>query len=217
MPGTTTHYGIEYALGADDVEKFPAEVSQPGAETIDKVLFERLLTLKEHGSNFTAASGELVKCTLSIIVTLPSPAINAVIGILANGENVTVAGGLAKIYTTTTETVSISLNGYQHITLVSDGTSWFEIGGEQKHEEEYSELKFYSKAEAEAGVEASTTRPALVVLSSAEKAGFTLSIHGKEIRNVGVIETAGGGMTIELNPKQKWKIATPIFASVLLK
>ncbi len=40
MPGTTTHFGIKFAQSADEVEKYPAEVSEPGMKKIDEVLYE---------------------------------------------------------------------------------------------------------------------------------------------------------------------------------
>jgi hypothetical protein len=40
MPGETTHFKIKYASAADEVKKFPAEVSQPGAETADVAIYE---------------------------------------------------------------------------------------------------------------------------------------------------------------------------------
>lgn len=40
MPGETTHYKIKYSSAADETKAFPTEVSKPGAETIDKELWE---------------------------------------------------------------------------------------------------------------------------------------------------------------------------------
>ena len=40
MSGETTHFKIKYSESADETKAFPTEVSKPGAETIDKALWE---------------------------------------------------------------------------------------------------------------------------------------------------------------------------------
>lgn len=81
---------------------------------------------------------------------------------------------------------------------------------------EYSTAKFFTKAEAEAGTEASAIRPAYVLLSSIEKIANLTIVGPANTRVVGTTE-AGGELGFELPPGQKWKIPSPCFMSVLLK
>lgn len=152
MPYPTSNGEVK--LGATNMQEI--------SERATKLFKERLLTLAEHGGSFTAASGELVKATGGITVTLPAAAANATVGVLANNHEVKIGAGAALIYGDfITGITPITLVGYQHVILQSDGTNWFIIAGESKREVTYEAIVGRT---AETEYEPSPTRPAYVAL-----------------------------------------------------
>jgi hypothetical protein len=162
----------EVKLGAQDFAEL--------AERATAIFKERYLTLAEHGASFTAKSGELVKATAAITATLPAAAVNAIVGVLANGHEVTVGAGAAVIYGDfVTGSTPIKLVGYQHVILVSDGTNWFIVAGEPRNEATYGGSISHASEEE---VEPSASRGAQVTLTfrigSNGFSGWKLTVGG---------------------------------------
>lgn len=212
---TISPWSIPYPSGTGKV-KLGATDMQEIAERVTAIFKERLTTISSHGTSFTAASGELVKATAAITVTLPAVAANATVGVLANGNAVTVGAGSAKIYGDFVEGVTpIKLVGYQHVVLISDGTNWYIVAGEPARENKYSK-KVYSVPEAEAGVTPSTTRPAIVTITPrsgalGESIYAIITVGGQE---AGYVEAKSAGtnitslpVTVWTNPGEAWKLA----------
>jgi hypothetical protein len=153
--------------------------------------------LVAHSANATAEVGELLKMTATATVTLPTVANNAILGVIcASGETTIKAAGSAKIYgdfITGSGTIKLLLN--QHVILQSDGTNWFIIAGEPKREEKYKIKNGVTKAEIEAGIVLSATRPVFLNTVGGITAG--------EIGGVGVAPLLGFVM-----PGQVVKAAT---------
>jgi hypothetical protein len=156
---TASPWSMPFPSSTGEVKKGATDI-QELAERITTYLKERLLLVSEHGSSFAAASGELVKCTAAITVTLPAVAANAVVGVLANGHEVKVGAGSALIYGDfITGSTPITLLGYQHVLLVSDGTNWFIVAGEPLKADVYTALTSRTIATE---YEPSATRPTYV-------------------------------------------------------
>jgi hypothetical protein len=167
---TAAPWKMPYPSSTGEVKKGATDI-QELAERVTSVLKERLTTISEHGTSFTAASGELIKCTAAITVTLPSVAANATVGILANAHEIKVGSGSAKIYGDFVEGVtSITLVGYQHVVLVSDGTNWFILAGEPKREQVYSaqSISLGSEYYGNLATSEAPTRPALLSVEGLE-------------------------------------------------
>ncbi len=163
MSGETTNFKIKYSTATDEVEHFPAEVSEPGMKTIDKLLAEHLLKLTERAAEYNAASGDWVKAAANIKVNLPTATANSIIAVSANNHTVTVGAGAALIYGDfITGATPITLVGYQHVLLEADGTNWHIIAGEPKREQAYAAWTSYAGTE----VEPSSTRPAFVTVNA---------------------------------------------------
>lgn len=170
MPGETTNYKIKYALAADEVEKFPAQVSEPGAETIDETLHtlsQALLNVVTHATSFTVAPGELVKLGASITITLGA---NGVVGVLPSSlYTAKITAGVAhKIYgggvaTAGVEEVTV-LPGQSVLIRVFEGTG-FIIAGEVKLEQSVTEALASRIVGTE--YEPSLTRPVQVTVQFA--------------------------------------------------
>src|ERR1035441_6507975 len=147
MPGETTFAKIKFAKSTDETKAFPAEVSEPGAKTIDKYLEEHNLTYKAYAGSGTLKSGELaVQGKSGETLTLPAAAANAQIGVFcsaaATSVKVTTSGGafiFGDFISGTTATITLAT--YQHVVLTSDGTNWLIVAGEPKREQAYSVLK----------------------------------------------------------------------------
>ena len=188
------------------------------AERTTTIFKERLITIAEHGSSFTAASGELVKCTAGITVTLPSPTANATVGVLANNYSSEITAGSAKIYGDFVEgATKVKLVGYQHLLLQSDGTNWFIIAGEPKREATYAVRVTHTKAAMEAGWVPSATRDAFVLFCTALPES---EIGGEEID----VEESGllkkeikPGMALLIPAGQAIKGTSALTAQVLLR
>jgi hypothetical protein len=213
MPGkTAAPWEVPFAQAADEAKAFPAAVSQPLAERIAAIFKERLVTVATHGVSFTAASGELVKATGAITVTLPTAAENATVAVLANNHATKLKGaGAAKIYGGHIEGVAeINLVGYQYVVLIADGTNWFILAGEPRSEAKYVQ-KNYSKAEAEAGVEPSPGYRAEVLISATEP--FILSVGSEELVNGAPANTP---FTFVCPAGTKWKANKAVGTQTLL-
>jgi hypothetical protein len=220
VPGESTHYKIKFAQAADEVKAFPGEVSAPGAKTIDEVIYEKILHYGSYAGSAALKSGELALQQKSgSTFTLPSAAtVNQIIAVYCSASCTSVKVSTVsgqKIYgdfITGVETVT--LLPLQHVLLQSDGTEWLIIAGEPRQEEVYSNQS-YGKAEAEAGVEASASRPAFVnlVVVSAVNAAVEAEIEVNGSRAGEVQQSAGGGVSVSrtpcpvwVNPGQKWSL-----------
>ena len=159
---TAAPWEIPYSEATDEPKVWPT-LNKEQAERVAKLMKERFVTVAEHGIATSAASGELIKATASIAVTLPAAAVNATVGVLANNHEVEIKGGAGVIYGDfITGSSTIKLVGYQHVILQSDGTNWFILGGEPKREQVYgAEEARTSNVE----YEPSATRPTTVAYS----------------------------------------------------
>ena len=195
-------------LGAADFQEL--------AERLTTIFAMRFVTFTEQTTSFTASSGELIRCGGNITVTLPSvPEANAMIGVVAYNHSVEVTAGSNKIYGDFVEgATKVKLVGYQHLLLQSDGTNWFIVAGEPKREQGYT-THTYSKAEAEAGVEPSATRPSIVnvgIAGSTTKSYLeaALAVGGVEVANWHLPEGTSYGpsvtMPLFLEPGEKWAL-----------
>jgi len=210
MPATTTHFGIEYALGADSVEKFPAEVSAPGAKTIDELLYGKILTLTTQSGSYTANPGDFVLATgTSSTITVPvtANALTCVVYYPAGEGELTVKAASGDILGDFMTTAVYFADGChllknQHLSLLGDGTNARIIAGEPKREQKYA-FKEFTKVEAEAGVTPSTTRPAWVNMRCAAAGSATVVVVGGE--SAGDAPAASGGTAaIYVPPGQAW-------------
>jgi hypothetical protein len=181
------------------------------AEDVDTALGLSSLLRAAHAANFAGKSGELAVVTATATDTLPAAAENAIHAVFttAGTTTVTVSGG-AKIYGDfVNAAASITLLANQHVILQSDGANWFIIAGEPKREAVYVVTE-PSKAECEAGIEPSATRPSRVILSSAaELAGVFAGPTSIPLSTTHVV-------TLDLLPGQKWKATVKCAASTLV-
>lgn len=184
MPTESTFLKAKIASATDKVQKYPAEVDKPRTETIDKYLEERTLSLKEHTTGFTAATGELVKCTKTLTVALPAPALNATIAVFnapaVSTEVTTITAGANKIFGDFINgESSIKLTQNQHVELRSDGSNWFINDGEAKREQAYAAPVARASGEE---LEPSATRETLVKIICPLKEGTAVvSVGGKTV------------------------------------
>jgi hypothetical protein len=224
MPGETATYAIKYPIAGDEVRVAPTEVFQPGAEKIDTVLKEKILIFKPRAASYEAKSGELgEQSSAGATTTLPLAATaNQIIGVFCTATSckITTSGGafiVGDFITIASKTAIITLTEGQHVVLQSGGTNWAIIAGEPKREQKYV-TKTFTKAEGEAGVTPSATRPAVVSVT-AGGGEFTEGTVGA----VQIMETGAGGIKnlfFEVPPGQAWKITTSgvnFFSSTLLK
>lgn len=184
------------------------------AERVTAYLKERLTLVTEHGSSFTAASGELIKSTAAITVTLPAPSANAVVELLSNGHEVKLGAGSALIYGDfITGSTPLTFLGYQHIRVVSDGTNWFITAGEPKREAKWSAKA--SRTEKTL-YPVSATRPAYVSLmikcpSLAPIIEAQVIVGGVEITHIAMIGESAERtwpFSFPIGPGQEWELAT---------
>jgi hypothetical protein len=211
---TSSPWKMPFPSSTGEVRKGATDI-QELAERVTAVLKERLTTCSEHGTSFTAASGELVKATASITVTLPAVATNTTVAVLANGHEVDVSAGSTLIYGDfITGTTAIALVGYQHIVLQSDGTNWFIMAGEPKREQAYTKVSLHA-AEAETGEIPSTTRPALVTTTffaeSGKNGSASFNVGGVVVGSVGVAAGAPAyaeaPVTFYVPPGVRWAMS----------
>jgi hypothetical protein len=220
MPETTPHSKITYAIPTDKVKLFPTEVSKVGAETIDTILFEKILTFKGYSGAANLHSGEFALQEKSgETFTLPAVGTaNQFIGVYcgptAASCKVTVSG-VAFIYGDFISGVAtITLTSLQHVWLYSNGSIWQIVAGEPKREQTYV-FKEFTKAVAEAGVEPSATRPAMVNLAcTSGSGGYVIVVGGKSagIAPQGTVGTA----SVYVPPGQKWTLAQQGWSYTLL-
>lgn len=169
------------------------------------------LTFKEANVSVEAATGELIETTKSgITITLPAATVNRTILVFCGaGTTCKVTASAGKIFGDfVTGSTTVELLALQHIWVFASGANWYIIAGEPKKEAKYTE-KSYSKAEAEAGVEPSATRPATVVLHNVEPAATaTLTVGGEKLPNL----PGASNETIWTNPGEKWIANQPMIA-----
>lgn len=214
MPAETSFAKIKYALAADETKAFPAEVSEPGAKTIDTFLEEKTLHFKNYLASGTLKSGELaVQESNAKTFTLPLAATeNQLIGVfsLVNETKVTTSGGATISGDFVSAETTIILTKNQHVVLQSVGGKWIIIAGEPKKEQTYT-VKAFTKAEAEAEVEPSASRPALVLFNAGKVEG--LKVGGVSIPLGSETKT----VTVIVPPGQKWRLTVAAEVSTLLQ
>ncbi len=218
MPSETSFAKIKYALAADEVRPFPAEVSEPGAKTIDKFLEEHTLTIKARAASYEAKSGELGGCSKAITVTLPNAAAsNQLIGVLnISPELVGVTGsGGAKIYGDfILLEATIKLAQYQHVILQSDGGNWAIIAGEPKREQAYS---ISAERALATPFTPSASRPTQVILWVKGEAGINVYVGGVQVTIIMPESLAlGQGFSFICPPGVAWEV-TKAFGAPIVK
>ena len=206
---TTTNFALPYPTGVGKVN-LGAKDFEELAKSVDKVFTEKALRYKGYSGPGTLTAGEFAfQEKNGETFTLPAVGTaNQVIGIysIVNEAKVTTSGG-AKIYGDFISAAgTITLTLLQHVVLQSTGVNWFIIAGEPKREQTYSALKAWSKAEAEAGVEPSASRDAMVDFAAS-------AVNGLEIGGVKV-GAVGGSKRVPAG--QKWKATVAVETSVLL-
>ena len=125
---TAAPWEIPYSEPLDEPKGWPS-LQKEQSERITALMKERFLTVSEHVSSFTAASGELVKATGAITVTLPTPTANTTIGVVANGHNVEITAGSNKIKGGNLEASSVKLTGQEQAILQADGSNYYITSG----------------------------------------------------------------------------------------
>jgi hypothetical protein len=214
MAGITTHFALPYPEESDNISEGATKITEL-AKKLDTLLWERLLNLSEHNASFSATTGQLVKCTAAITVTSPAAASNAVFGVLANGHAVTIKTASGKIYGDFIEGAEeVKLVGYQYLILQSDGTNWFIIAGAPKREQ-LPVGQDLTKAECEAGITPSATRPALVIFYVTAEGESRVEVEGVLVAPTSL--TSHVPVTFEVLPGQKWKSKLAGHAVTLLK
>ncbi len=197
-------------------------VKETNLDTATKALlntksFAALTFNEQSGATFTAATGELVlMATNASVLTLPTATANRIVGVFA-GNSVTSMTVKAPVVNTIfgdfiTAATTITLTKLRHVILQATGTSWLIIAGEPARTQTITVVS-KSKAEAETGTEPSATRQAYVTLSTAaaELSGLAIGAEGPLIAASGV-----KGISLFINPTQKWKATVAVTASTLL-
>lgn len=197
---TAAPWEVDFPESADETKVYPA-LGQKMAERISTLFGEKTWVLKKRAASYEAKSGEWgLQESSAKTVTLPLAATNsqiiAVTSAVAEAK-VTTSGG-AVIYgkwlTVASATATVVLTQDMTAFFFSDGTNWI-LWGEIKSEQKYV-AKAFTKVEAEAGVEPSATRDAVVVLS----AEGILTIGGVSLN--GVANSPAGPYLIPAG--QKW-------------
>jgi len=210
---TAAPWEIGFPEATDEVKVYPAE-GQAIAERISAIFGAHVLTYKVRAASYNAVSGEMAQFNKNgATATLPSAATaNQIIGVEGAATEVKVAtsGGAVIEGDFIIAQATITLTVRQHVILQSDGTNWNIIAGEPKRAQTYG-ASARTKAEAEAGVEPSVSRLALVVLNA---------IVATEIF-VGAVPLGGSGATYTqlsflVPPGIKWKAAQAVGTSTLL-
>jgi hypothetical protein len=163
-------------------------------------------------ASLTAASGELIECKKpggGTVVKCPTATANRAFVVYSGvGTNTLKAEGGAKFFgdfINGQETIAVAAN--QHVYVFANGTHWLIIAGEPKLEQLYSAGTAYTKAEAEAGVEPSSSRMAFI--------RFNLELKTLTIGGVLIGDTPALG-TVLVPPGQKWKGTTATNITQLL-
>ncbi|MHB8235430.1 MAG: hypothetical protein ACYDHT_12340 [Solirubrobacteraceae bacterium] len=113
-------------------------------------------------SNFTAESGRTYLMSAGVVATMPAPVRDFEATFWQGGGTGTLklpSGGFFGDFVKNAST--LTLNEFQHVTIQSDGSNYIITAGEPKREQAY-ETKTFTKAEYEAGVVLSATRPVFV-------------------------------------------------------
>jgi hypothetical protein len=119
-------------------------------------------------------------------------------------------GGIKGDFLGTGATMTIKLSVGQHLRLLLEGTQAYVIAGEPKREQTYA-AKTFTKAEAEAGVEPSATRPATVAVAGLTEAEF-VTVGGATAGMFTITASA----TVFVPPGAKWKTKTSVTAWTIL-
>ncbi len=170
--------------------------------------------VKRNLASVTANSGELVAMekAASTLIT-PAAVAGAWFGVYCFGTSCKVKAATGIFYGdfVLLSPNELTLTQDQHVTFECDGANWGIIAGEPLREAKYAGFKLFLKAEAEAGVEPSATRPALV---SAYTTGgsATIEVGGKSAG----LANGEASATLWVNPGQKWKCNLGIEASTIL-
>jgi hypothetical protein len=202
--GNIKEHGIEESRLSEAVQ------SQIGAKIAG-------LAFTIQNGSYVAASGELVfQEKEGATVTLPGAVKNAIVGVFAGASGVKVKAGSATIFGDFVEgAAEVVLQKSQHVTLQCNGTHWDIIAGEPKREQTYV-AKEFTKAEAEAGVEPSPTRPAMVSLTcTTAKTGSHIIVVGGQSAGVAPYEEIGTA-TVYVPPGQKWVMGQTVRAYTIL-
>lgn len=175
------------------------------------------LSVVSHAISATAVSGELALMTKTgTTLELPAPTLNANVGVYyaESAGSITVKASTGAIAGDFTSATSVKLLANQHLLLTADGVFWRIMAGEPKREQTYSAQKALTKAEAEAGVEVSSTRPAFVVVEGFE--GFALEVSGVVVGKSAI--APGGVISVFLPAGAKFKFAGGVgkYSAVLL-
>lgn len=190
------------SLGATDFKEL--------AERIAKLMGEKWATIKAYAGPGTLKTGELaLQGKSGETFTLPAAGTaNQLIGIANTTSSgnckVTTSGGATIYGDFVINQATITLVGYQHVTLQSDGTNWLIVAGEPKREQVYS-TKSYTQAEWAAGIVFSTARPvqvipgASVAVVSIGGASINLTLPAFEVpAGQSVIATTSGSVTVAM-------------------
>jgi hypothetical protein len=158
------------------------------------------LAVEKPAGSETGESEKLYQMKNGKTLTLPAATLNRIVGVFAleAEAKVKTAAGVIKGDFFSGGTAVLTEN--QHLLLIADGTNWMIVAGEPKREQTYTANKVFSKAECEAGVEVSATRPAHVQLENIGSAS-TLNVGGASMALIQASETR----TVYLNPGQTWK------------
>lgn len=188
---------------------------------LSEALLEKLTTklgfkLEEKNESFTAVSEKAYLVVKEAATAeLPAPTVNRIIaltcGSAINAFKVKCSSGkvFSGIHQAGATTVEVTKSST--IMVLATGTNWFVIAGEEKDERVYASVGVL-KAEAEAGVEPSPTREALVTVAFTEVT--TLTVGGVVVATA---IPAGTPLTVAIKPGQKWKASAAGGAATILQ
>jgi hypothetical protein len=170
----------------------------------------------------TAASGEVIEMlgTGGHTVTLPAPTINRIVGVISpliESKVKTPSGAIFGDFISSATTIALAAG--QHVLLIADGANWFILAGEPKREQTYGTPKLFSKAECEAGVVPSTTRPAFAFFKKSSAGSQVLEVGGVVVvENLnGPAESGPNSVSLFVPAGQAWKsTSNGLFVSTLL-
>ncbi len=173
MPGEheTPFYKLPYPDPNGLITNGPKDFEEL-AKTVDTALAHSTLLWAAQAGSGTAKSGQLLQMTAPGTVSLPAPAVNAIVGVfcseVASPSKVSSVAGGGVIAWTGGTGQTLTLLTKQFVLLQGNGTDWLLIAGAPKLEQSYV-YQGYTQAEAVAGAEPSAVRPAAVTLSISPK------------------------------------------------
>lgn len=150
------------------------------------------LSVVSHAISATAVSGELALMTKTgTTLELPAPTLNANVGVYyaESAGSITVKASTGAIAGDFTSATSVKLLANQHLLLTADGVFWRIMAGEPKREGAATRPT-KTKAECEAGVEFSATRPAFVTAGPTGGEPFG-ALGAQTVGGVLLINTSG--------------------------